>query len=326
MLPVLHLNGYKISGPTVLGRAPHDSVVQLLGAHGYDAQVVAGDDPAVMHQRLAGVLDDCLAAIGRIQSEARSGGSLRSEPWPAIVLETPKGWTGPKVVDGLAVEGTFRAHQVPLSNVRDDPDHLRLLEEWMRSYRPDELFDDNGRVVARPGRRWCLRATAGWEPTRRPTAGCIPGVLSLPDWRDYAVDVAAPGSARLESTARLGQLLRDVYRADGEPGRFRLFCPDETNSNRLGAVFEASDRCLVEDTTGRRRPRVARRAGHGGAERAPVPRVARGVHADRPPWPVRVLRGLRHGVGVDDGAALQVAGGGPRPAPGAGRSRRSTCC
>jgi len=248
VLPVLHLNGYKISGPTVLGRASHDSVVQLLGAHGYAARVVAGDDPPAMHQRLAGVLDDCLGAIGRIQSEARSGGSLRSEPWPAIVLDTPKGWTGPKVVDGLAVEGTFRAHQVPLSNVRDDPGHLRQLEEWMRSYRPEELFDANGRVwsgladLVPPGDR-----RMGANP--QANGGLHPRVLALPDWRDYAVEVTSPGTQHLESTARLGQLLRDVYRADGEPGCFRVFCPDETNSNRLGAVFEASDRCLVEDTS-----------------------------------------------------------------------------
>ena len=247
VLPILHLNGYKISGPTVLGRAPEGSVAQLLSAHGYQVHVVAGDDPAVLHQRLAGVLDECLDAIGRIQHSARTGGPLVPEPWPAIVLATPKGWTGPKVVDGVPVEGTFRAHQVPLANVRDNPDHLAQLEAWMRSYRPEELFDANGRpwpgfeALIPPGDR-----RMGANP--QANGGLHPLPLSMPDWRSYAVEMDAPGHERAESTRRLGEMLRDVYSANADPGTFRLFCPDETNSNRLGAVFEVSDRCLVEAT------------------------------------------------------------------------------
>ncbi len=248
VLPILHLNGYKISGPTVLGRVGHDAVVDLLDAHGYRAHLVAGHQPAEMHQKLAAALEECLAAIARIQADARAGGPVLAEPWPAIVLATPKGWTGPAVVDGVPVEGTFRAHQVPLANVRDNPEHLALLEAWMRSYRPEELFDANGRPVpwladlAPPGDR-----RMGANP--QANGGLHPRPLALPDWRAYAVDVTAPAILHVESTDRLGQVLRDIYRDDGTPGSFRLFCPDETNSNRLGAVFEVTDRCLVEPTT-----------------------------------------------------------------------------
>ncbi len=248
VLPILHLNGYKISGPTVLGRAGHAAVAELLDAHGYRVHVVAGREPAEVHQQLAATLETCLASIATIQAEARAGGSVLAEPWPAIVLATPKGWTGPAEVDGVPVEGTFRAHQVPLANVRDNPEHLRMLETWMRSYRPEELFDANGRPAARlaelvpPGdRRMGANPQANGGLHRRP--------LTLPDWRDYAVDVTAPGTQHVESTGRLGPLLRDIYRHDDTPGSFRLFCPDETNSNRLGAVFEVTDRCLVEPTT-----------------------------------------------------------------------------
>jgi xylulose-5-phosphate/fructose-6-phosphate phosphoketolase len=247
VLPILHLNGYKISGPTVLGRASHETVSQLLGAHGYQVRVVAGDDPAILHARMAEVLDDCFATIQAMQHQARAGGEVLGQRWPAIVLDTPKGWTGPKVVDGVAVEGTFRAHQVPLANVRDDPDHLRQLEEWMRSYRPDELFDASGR----PWDRLAERAPLGdrrMGSNPHANGGDHRLALTLPDWRDHALELTAPGAERAESTARLGLLLRDLYQADGPFGTFRLFCPDETNSNRLGAVFEATDRCLVEPT------------------------------------------------------------------------------
>jgi xylulose-5-phosphate/fructose-6-phosphate phosphoketolase len=244
VLPVLHLNRYKISGPTVLGRVEWSSVEGLLTSHGYEVRRVAGDDPSEVHPALASALDDSIASIRAIQQLARDGGDWRDSAWPLIVLDTPKGWTGPHEVDGVQIEGTNRAHQVPVSNVRDDPAHLHLLESWMCSYRPDELFDDRG--AARPvvaancpdgERRMGANPQANGGRSSRP--------LEIPDWRKYTVEVERPGTLRRESTARLGELLRDLYRANDDPGTFRLFCPDETSSNRLGAVFEVTDRCLV---------------------------------------------------------------------------------
>ncbi len=244
VLPILHLNEYKISGPTVLGRAREDEVCQLLTGHGYDPHFVGGDDPRQVHREFATVLDRCHAAIAAIQADARSGGSGRPR-WPAIVLRTPKGWTGPAVVDGVQVEGTFRAHQVPLATVRENPEHLATLETWLRSYRPHEHFDEHGRLA--PG----LAALAP-EGDRRMSANphanggrrLIP--LDLPDSHAYAVDVAAPGVTRAESTRKLGELLRDTFVRNAASANFRLFCPDETNSNRLGAVFEVENRCLLD--------------------------------------------------------------------------------
>ncbi len=247
VLPVLHLNGYKISGPTVLGRAPMDDVRGLLEGHGYEVHLVAGDDPAVLHRELAEVLDRCVESIRTIQHEARASGEVTLPRWPAIVMATPKGWTGPATVDGLAVEGTFRSHQVPVSEVRSNPEHLEILERWMRSYRPEELFDANGRVdpeieaSAPSGER-----RMGANP--QANGGRDPHHLRVPDWRHYGVDVAAPGTVVHESTRPFGELLRDIYRENADQADFRLFCPDETNSNRLGAVFEETDRCLVERT------------------------------------------------------------------------------
>ncbi|HEY8077502.1 MAG TPA: phosphoketolase family protein, partial [Labilithrix sp.] len=244
VLPILHLNGYKISGPTVLGRSSDEDVAKLLSAHGYDPRFVVGDEPALVHEAFATALDASLDAIRAIQTAARS--AARELPrWPAIVLRTPKGWTGPKIVDGVPVEGTFRAHQVPLANVRSDPAHLSMLEQWMKSYRPHELFDARGDLVP---------ALAALAPVGSRRLGANPhangGVLSkpldLPDAEAYAIAVARPGSEHRESTRQLGAMLRDVYAKN--PGRFRLFCPDETSSNRLGAVFDVEDRCLVERT------------------------------------------------------------------------------
>jgi xylulose-5-phosphate/fructose-6-phosphate phosphoketolase len=244
VLPILQLNGYKISGPTVLGRADDEDVLGLLHAHGYEGHMVSGDDPVGVHEQFAHTLDHCHERIREIQDTARRHG-LRGRPrWPAIVLRTPKGWTGPKVVDGLPIEGTFRAHQVPLANVRNDPDHLRQLEEWMRSYRPHQLFDENGRLVPRLAE---LAPSGAKRMGSSPHAngGRILRDLELRDFAAYAIDVD-PGVTVAESTRRLGELLRDVYRDN--PTSFRLFCPDETNSNRLGAVFEVESRCLVERT------------------------------------------------------------------------------
>ena len=246
VLPVLHLNGAKISGPTVLARKDPDEVRSLLEGHGYRVLEVEGDDLPGMHMRFAVALADAWTDIRRIQTAARSGEGAAARPrWPMIVLRTPKGWTGPVEVDGVRMTGTFRSHQVPLSNVRDNPAHLALLEAWLRSYRPDELFDDAGRPVE-------LVAAANPSGDRRMSAtphangGLLTVDLDLPDHRDYALDVPHPAQRRAESTRQLGELLRDVYVRN--PHSFRLFCPDETNSNRLGAVFEVSDRAFMERT------------------------------------------------------------------------------
>jgi len=247
VLPVLHLNGAKISGPTVLGRKPPEEVRRLFEGHGYEVLEVEGDDVPGMHLRLAAVLAIAWASIRRIQQQARSGSAPAGRPrWPMVVLRTPKGWTGPQQVDGVQVTGTFRSHQVPLSGVRDNPEHLAVLEQWLRSYGPDELFGPDGSPSA-------LVLSANPEGDLRMSAsphangGLLTRDLDLPDHRRYAVDVPAPATVRAESTRRLGEMLRDTYAAN--PDRFRLFCPDETNSNRLGAVFEVSDRAFMEATT-----------------------------------------------------------------------------
>jgi xylulose-5-phosphate/fructose-6-phosphate phosphoketolase len=245
VLPILHLNGYKISGPTVFGRATDDAIEAVLRGYGYDVHFVEGDEPPAVHRDLASTLDRCFDAIRVIQDGARAHGFGARPQWPAIVLRTPKGWTGPKVVDGLPVEGTFRAHQVPLANVRDNADHLHQLEEWMRSYRPEELFDGDGRLtpalakLAPSGdRRMGANAHANGGRVLEP--------LDLPDFTGYAIPVSQPGAELHESTRRLGEFLRDVFTRNRESASFRLVCPDETNSNRLGAVFDVENRMLVE--------------------------------------------------------------------------------
>ncbi|MFG1911467.1 phosphoketolase [Kribbella sp. NPDC048928] len=247
VLPILHLNGAKIAGPTVLGRKDPAEVRSLLEGHGYDVIEVEGADLPGMHHRFATALAQAWIRIRTIQAAARGGDWDGTRPrWPLIVLRTPKGWTGPETVDGVQIAGTFRAHQVPLASVRENADHLRLLESWMRSYRPDELFDADGsptELVRRANPDGRLRMSA----TPHANGGLLTRPLELPDYRQYAVDVPTPGGVRLESTRRLGELLRDLYVAN--PDRFRLFCPDETNSNRLGAVFEASDRGFAEQVT-----------------------------------------------------------------------------
>jgi xylulose-5-phosphate/fructose-6-phosphate phosphoketolase len=244
VLPILHLNGYKISGPTVLGRSSDDEIGKFLTGQGYEVLFVEGDEPPRVHQLLAEALEACYAKIRAIQRAARDQAIAGRPRWPVLVLRTPKGWTGPKVVDGLPVEGTFRAHQVPLNQVKTNPEHLRMLEAWMRSYRPEELFDSHGRLVpelqglAPEGARRMganPHANGGWQ--------VVP--LDLPNFRDYAIPVKRPATERHESTRQLGQLLRDVFTRNRRPARFRLFCPDETNSNRLGDVFEVENRCFV---------------------------------------------------------------------------------
>jgi xylulose-5-phosphate/fructose-6-phosphate phosphoketolase len=246
VLPILHLNGNKISGPTVLGRQSDAQVASLLSARGWDPVVVAGDQPEPVHLALARALDDAYAQIRRIQQRAPEQGVDAPAHWPAIILRTPKGWTGPKEVDGVQVEGTFRSHQVPLAGVRENPDHLAQLEAWMRSYRPEELFDETGRLhpqLAALAPEGDLRM--GATPYARGGDNVAP--LEVPALEKYALEVGVPGSTKHETTRPLGELMRDIYAATESDPRFRLFCPDETNSNRLGAVFEVTDRCLLEE-------------------------------------------------------------------------------
>ncbi len=241
VLPILHLNGYKIANPTVLARIEPEELQNYLRGCGYEPYIVAGDDPLRMHQRMAATLDRVVSEIRGIQSEARSGGFKRRPRWPAIVLQTPKGWTGPKVVDGKPVEGTFRAHQVPLAEVRTNATHLMMLEQWMRSYRPEELFDATGRLrnelasLAPAGNR-----RMGANP--RTNGGSVLRDLRMPDFRDYAVPVPVPGAHDAEDTHVLGGFLRDVIELNQAPRTFRLFGPDETDSNRLSAVFDVTAR------------------------------------------------------------------------------------
>ncbi|HZO10206.1 MAG TPA: phosphoketolase family protein, partial [Myxococcota bacterium] len=211
VLPILHLNGYKIDNPTLLARISHEELEALFRGYGWTPHFVEGDDPASMHQRMAGVLEHCVLEIRRIQAEARRDGAARRARWPMIVLRTPKGWTGPKQVDGHKVEGSWRAHQVPIADVRGNPEHLRLLEEWLRSYRPEELFDAQGRLVP------ALRALAPRGPRRmsanpHANGGQLRRALRLPEFRAYALRVPEPGRELAENTTPLGAMLRDVLR------------------------------------------------------------------------------------------------------------------
>ena len=247
VLPILHLNGYKISGPTVLGRASDDQIRHMLGGHGYEVHFVEGDEPMRMHQVFAATLDTCYARIRAIQEDARANGFSGLPRWPLIVLRTPKGWTGPHVVDGEPTEGTFRSHQVPLEDVTSNPAHLAMLEAWMKRYHPEELFDQNGRL---------LPELAALAPRGERRMGANPHVngggllvdLDLPEYTDYALKVEYPAAERHESTRPLGQFLRDMFRRNAKQRNFRLFCPDETNSNRLQDVFDAENRCFVGTT------------------------------------------------------------------------------
>ncbi|TML16868.1 MAG: phosphoketolase family protein [Actinobacteria bacterium] len=251
VLPILHLNGYKIANPTVLARIPEEELVALLEGYGHRPILVTGgfegEPPAAVHQRFAAALDAALAEIAAIQTHARETGAEPRRPrWPMIVLRTPKGWTGPKVVDGLPVEDSWRSHQVPMTDVRDNPEHLRVLEDWMRSYEPEELFDENGTLLPELA-DLPPKGERRMSATPYANGGVLLRELVLPDFRDYAVDVPEPGATSSEATRVLGSFLRDVIARN--PDNFRLFGPDETASNRLSDVFEVTGRSWLAETT-----------------------------------------------------------------------------
>jgi xylulose-5-phosphate/fructose-6-phosphate phosphoketolase len=241
VLPILHLNGYKIANPTLLARITREELEQLLRGYGWTPYYVEGHDPMPMHAAMAATLDKVIEEIRRIQAQAREHGATERPRWPMIVFASPKGWTGPKFVDGLAVEGTFRSHQVPISDPAKNPEHLRQLEGWLRSYRPEELFDAQGRLVA---------DLAALAPSGERRMGANPNAngglllrdLRMPNFADYGVEVAHPGVAGIGDTHVLGKFLRDVVKLNAEGRNFRIFGPDETLSNGLEAVFEATNR------------------------------------------------------------------------------------
>src|SRR5881398_3213648 len=245
VLPILHLNGYKIANPTVLGRLPHDELRSLFHGYGYKPYFVEGDEPERMHQLMAATLDTVIEEIRAIQNEGRSQEPVTLPVWPMIVLRTPKGWTGPKVVDGKQVEGTWRAHQVPVTDMATKRGHLKILEEWLKSYRPEELFDEKGKLVeellelAPKG-----ECRIGANP--HANGGLVFKDLLMPDFREYAVSVPKPGIETAESTKVLGTFLRDVMKLNLEKANFRVFGPDETASNRLNALYEATDKVWME--------------------------------------------------------------------------------
>jgi xylulose-5-phosphate/fructose-6-phosphate phosphoketolase len=241
VIPILHLNGYKIAGPTVLARIPRNELAELLQGYGYHPYFVSGHEPGPMHQSMAATLDSIVDEIRNIQKEAREHGFSGRQPWPMIVLESPKGWTGPKIVDGVQVEGTFRAHQVPLAELQSKPDHLRMLEEWMKSYQPQELFDRSGALIPELA-EMAPKGTRRMGANPHANGGQLLRDLRLPDFRSYAVNVPKPGTETSEATRVLGSMLRDVLTMNDAAHNFRVFGPDETASNRLNAVFEVTDR------------------------------------------------------------------------------------
>jgi xylulose-5-phosphate/fructose-6-phosphate phosphoketolase len=245
VLPILHLNGYKIANPTVLGRMTDIELVQLFTGYGYQPYFVEGHDPDVMHPLMAATLETAIAEIHAIQHKARLQQNVDRPIWPMIILRTPKGWTGPKVVDGKPVENTWRAHQVPLSELATKPAHIKQLEEWMKSYKPEELFDAHGTLMPELAE---LAPTGERRMGANPHAngGLLLKDLVMPDFRDYQVKVVKPGVVSAEATRELGKFLRDVMRRNADASNFRVFGPDETASNRLDAIYEATDKILME--------------------------------------------------------------------------------
>jgi xylulose-5-phosphate/fructose-6-phosphate phosphoketolase len=244
VLPILHLNGYKINNPTVLARISHEELEALFTGYGWTPHFVEGDDPARMHQKMAATLEDCVLDIRRIQEEARTSGEPRRARWPMIVLRTPKGWTGPKQVDGHKVEGSWRAHQVPLAGMQANPAHMQQLEAWLRSYRPEELFDDSGRLIPEL-KALAPKGTRRMSANPRANGGLVRKPLRIPAFQDYAVSVDKLGQTAAENTPPLGRFLRDITRQN--PTNFRVFGPDDTTSNKLYAIYEASKKLWLAD-------------------------------------------------------------------------------
>jgi xylulose-5-phosphate/fructose-6-phosphate phosphoketolase len=242
VLPILHLNGYKIAGPTVLARIAQEELESLIRGYGYAPYIVEGDDPMPVHRTMAATLDTIVADIQRIQREARQHGFKERPRWPMLILRTPKGWTGPKTVDGKAVEGTYRAHQVPVADFDKKPEHLKILERWLKSYKPGELFDSSGKLVPELA-ELAPRGERRMGANPHANGGLLLRELRLPDFRDYAVAVPKPGSVEAESTRIQGNFIRDVLRGNAQSRNFRIFSPDETSSNRWDAVFEVTERC-----------------------------------------------------------------------------------
>src|SRR6266498_97294 len=247
VLPILHLNGYKIANPTVLARMPHDEVESLFVGYGYKPYWVEGSDPAEVHPAMAATLDTVVAEIAEIQREARESNKVERPQWPMIILRTPKGWTGPKEIDGKKVEDFWRSHQVPFADVAARPDGLSLLEDWLRSYRPEELFDENGTLMPEL-RELAPTGTRRIGANPHANGGALMRQLRMPDFREYAVDCPTPGGTTAEATKALGEFLRDIMKLNLEARNFRVFAPDELASNRLSALFEATDRMWIDST------------------------------------------------------------------------------
>src|SRR5258706_1821095 len=244
VLPILNLNGYKINNPTLLARVSHEELENLFRGYGWAPHFVEGDDVESMHQEMASTLEDSVLEIRRIQEEARASGKASRAHWPMIVLRTPKGWTGPKEVDGHKVEGFWRAHQVPLAGVRANPAHLKLLEDWMHSYRPQELFDESRRLIPEL-RELSPSGTRRMSANPHANGGLLRKALRLPDFRDYAIQVEKPGQTAAENTRPLGRFLRDIMRQNAKT--FRVFGPDENTSNKLDAIYEVSKKLWLAD-------------------------------------------------------------------------------
>jgi xylulose-5-phosphate/fructose-6-phosphate phosphoketolase len=245
VLPILQLNGYKIANPTVLGRMTDEKLTQLFLGFGYRPYFVEGYEPATMHQLMAGTMEQVLADIRGIQKDARDGKNFKTPDWPVIILRTPKGWTGPKAVDGKPVENTWRAHQVPVADFAKHPNHLKILEDWMKSYKPEELFDAGGKLIPELA-ELAPKGNRRMGANLHANGGVLLKDLNIPDFRDYAVSVTKPGTQSVESTRVLGCLLRDVMKLNAGARNFRVFGPDETASNRLDPVYEASDKVFME--------------------------------------------------------------------------------
>ncbi|HKS81598.1 MAG TPA: phosphoketolase family protein, partial [Candidatus Acidoferrales bacterium] len=245
VLPILHLNGYKIANPTVLGRMEDAELTQFFNGYGYKPYFVEGREPEQMHQLMAHTLDLVITEIRAIQENARAGRSSGVPAWPVIVLRSPKGWTGPKMVDGKPVEGTWRAHQVPVKDFVSKPDHIKILEDWMRSYHAEELFDSSGKLLPELAE---LAPKGDRRMGANPNAngGLVEKTLAMPDFRKYALPVAKPGTTFAEATRVLGVFLRDVMKLNLDSKNFRVFGPDETASNRLDAIYEASGKVFME--------------------------------------------------------------------------------